>query len=41
MWHNFIGLLQEMVDGVTWPYTLPLGWTVEWDAAAAGEAQKE
>jgi hypothetical protein len=21
-----------MVDGVTWPSTLPLGWTVEWDA---------
>jgi hypothetical protein len=24
-----------MVDGVTWPTTLPPGWTVEWDAAPA------
>jgi ABC-type antimicrobial peptide transport system permease subunit len=22
-----------MVDGVTWPTTLPPGWTVEWDIA--------
>jgi hypothetical protein len=26
-----------MVDGVTWPTTLPPGWTVEWDAAPAGD----
>jgi hypothetical protein len=25
-----------MVDGVTWPSTLPPGWTVEWDATPAG-----
>jgi hypothetical protein len=30
-----------MVDGVTWPTTMPLGWTIEWDAAPAGEEQKE
>jgi hypothetical protein len=30
-----------MVDGVTWPTTLPPGWTVEWDAATAGEEQEE
>jgi hypothetical protein len=30
-----------MVDGVTWPTTLPLGWTVEWDAAPTGEEQEE
>jgi hypothetical protein len=30
-----------MVDGVTWPTTLPLGWTVEWDAAPEGEEQEE
>jgi hypothetical protein len=30
-----------MVDGVTWPSTLPPGWTVEWDAAPAGEEQEE
>jgi hypothetical protein len=29
-----------MVDGVTWPATLPLGWTVEWDATSAGEAKR-
>jgi hypothetical protein len=29
-----------MVDGVTWPTTLPPGWTVEWDAAPAGEEQE-
>jgi hypothetical protein len=30
-----------MVDGVTWPSTLPPGRTVEWDAASAGEDQEE
>jgi hypothetical protein len=30
-----------MVDGVTWPSTLAPGWTVEWDAAPAGEEQEE
>jgi hypothetical protein len=37
----FAGTLQDMVDGVTWPTTLPPGWTVEWDAAPAGEEQEE
>jgi hypothetical protein len=26
---------------VTWPTTLPPGWTVEWDAASMGEEQEE
>jgi hypothetical protein len=26
---------------VTWPTTLPLGWTVEWDVAPAGEEHEE
>jgi hypothetical protein len=26
---------------VTWPTTLPPGWTVEWDVAPAGEEQEE
>jgi hypothetical protein len=30
-----------MVDGVTWPTTLPPGWRVEWDVAPAGEEQEE
>jgi hypothetical protein len=30
-----------MVDGVTSPTTLPLGWMVEWDAAPAREEQEE
>jgi hypothetical protein len=30
-----------MVDGVTWPTTLPPGWTDEWDAAPAGEEEEE
>jgi hypothetical protein len=34
-------MLQDMVDGVTWPTTLPPGWKVEWDAAPAGEEQEE
>jgi hypothetical protein len=25
---------------MTWPTTLPSGWTVEWDAAPAGEEQE-
>jgi hypothetical protein len=34
-------MLQDIVDGVTWPTTLPPGWTVEWHAAPAGEEQEE
>ena len=30
-----------MVDGVTWPTTLPPGWTVEWDVAPAGEEHED
>jgi hypothetical protein len=30
-----------MVDGVTWPTTVPPGWTVEWDVAPAEEEQEE
>jgi hypothetical protein len=30
-----------MVDGVTWPTTLPTGWMVEWDATPAEEEQEE
>jgi hypothetical protein len=26
---------------VTWPSSLPPGWTVEWDAASTGEDQEE
>jgi hypothetical protein len=37
----FVGMLQDMVDGVTWPTTLPPGWTVKWDAAPAEENQEE
>jgi hypothetical protein len=29
-----------MVDVVTWPSALPPGWTVEWDAAPAGEVKR-
>jgi hypothetical protein len=29
-----------MVDGVTWPTTLPPGWTVEWDAALTGGSRR-
>jgi hypothetical protein len=41
LWHHFTGSLQDMVDGVTWPATLPSGWTVERDAASAGEDWEE
>jgi hypothetical protein len=37
----FAGTLQDMVDGVTWPTTLPPGWTVKWDAGSVGEEQEE
>jgi hypothetical protein len=30
-----------MVAGVTWPTTLPPGWTVEWDTTSAGEEHEE
>jgi hypothetical protein len=30
-----------MVDGVTWPTTLPPGSTVKWDAAPVGDEQEE
>jgi hypothetical protein len=36
----FAGTLQDMVDGVTCTSTLPPGWTVECDAALAGEEQE-
>jgi hypothetical protein len=29
-----------MVDGVTWPTTLPPGWTVEWDVASTGDRRQ-
>jgi hypothetical protein len=39
---KFLGFLQGMVDGLTWPSTLPPGWTVEWkDATTTGEDQEE
>jgi hypothetical protein len=41
LWHTFTGLLQNMVDVVTWLATLPPGWTVEWDATSAGEDEAE
>jgi hypothetical protein len=37
---TFTGLLQDMVDGVNWPATLPPGWTVGWDATSAEEDQE-
>jgi hypothetical protein len=30
-----------MVAGITWPSTLPPGWTVEWDPASAEEEHEE
>jgi hypothetical protein len=30
-----------MVNGLTWPTTVPPGWMVEWDAAPEGEEQVE
>jgi len=35
------GSLEEMVAGITWPSTLPPGWTVEWDPASAEEEHEE
>jgi hypothetical protein len=32
---------KEMVAGVTWPSTLPLGWTIEWDANSVGEDREK
>jgi hypothetical protein len=37
----FTGSLEEMVAGLTWPSTLPPGWTVEWDPASAEEEHEE
>jgi hypothetical protein len=41
LWHNFTGSLEDMVAGVTWSSTLPLGWTVEWDTTTTGEEHEE
>jgi hypothetical protein len=30
-----------MVAGITWPSTLPPGWTVEWDPASAEEEHED
>ena len=27
---------EEMLAGLTWPCTLPPGWSVEWDGPSAG-----
>jgi hypothetical protein len=40
LWHNFIGSLEDMVAGVTWPSILPPGWTVEWDPTSAEEEHR-
>jgi hypothetical protein len=37
----FIGSLEDMVAGVTWPSILPPGWTVGWDPASAEEEHEE
>jgi hypothetical protein len=34
-------ILQDMFDGVTWPFTLPSSSTVKWDATSAGEDREE
>ena len=28
---------EDMVAGLTWPCTLPPGWSVEWDASPAND----
>jgi hypothetical protein len=38
---TFTGSLEEMVAGITWPSTLPPGWTVEWDPASAEEEHED
>jgi acyl-coenzyme A synthetase/AMP-(fatty) acid ligase len=35
-WH-----LRLRPNNVTWPSTLPPGWTVEWDTTPVGEDQEE
>jgi hypothetical protein len=38
----FTGTLDEgMVARLTWPSTLPPGWTVEWNPASEGDDQEE
>jgi len=27
---------EDMIAGLTWPCTLPLGWSVEWNGSSAG-----
>jgi hypothetical protein len=37
----FTGSLEDMVAGVTWPSTLPPGWTIQWDPTSVGEEHEE
>jgi hypothetical protein len=41
LWHNFCRYLLDLVDGVTWPSSLPPGQMVEWVTASVGEDQEE
>ena len=27
---------EDLIAGLTWPCTLPLGWSVEWEGSSAG-----
>jgi hypothetical protein len=32
---------EDMVASLTWPYTLPPGWLVEWDASPTNDDHAE
>jgi hypothetical protein len=32
---------EDMVASLTWPYTLPSGWLVEWDTSSANDDNAE
>jgi hypothetical protein len=32
---------EEMIAGLTWPCTLPPGWSMEWDASPANNNSAE
>ena len=36
LWRCFSGIdFEDMIAGLTWPCTLPPGWSVEWDGPSA------
>ena len=43
LWLNFVSgdTFEDMIASLTWPCTLPPGWSVEWDTTPANDGNVE